>query len=102
MFRVNLPFCCYHSVVKSRLTLPDPMDCNMPGFSVPHHLPNRLSIGTMKLFNHDKCRVDCILQFLLVLCWRAEGNEDLGLKEGLNWDAASSGPICHPRVSLSR
>ena len=100
MFRVDLP--CCRSVAKSCLTLPDPMDCNTPGFSVPHHLPNRLSTGTKKLLKHDKCRVDCILQFLLELCWKAEGNEDLGLKEGLNWGAASSGPICHPRINLSR
>ena len=30
---------CYCSVVNSCLTLCDPMDCSMPGFPVPHHLP---------------------------------------------------------------
>ena len=33
----ELCFCC--SVTKSCLTLCNSMDCNMPGFSVPHHLP---------------------------------------------------------------
>ena len=32
-----LTCCC--SVVKSCLTLCDPMDCSTPGFPVPHHLP---------------------------------------------------------------
>ena len=31
--------CCYCSVKKSCLTLHDPMDCSIPGFPVPHHLP---------------------------------------------------------------
>ena len=29
----------FSSVIQSCLTLRDPMDCNMPGFSVLHHLP---------------------------------------------------------------
>ena len=31
--------CCCCSVTQSCLTLCDPMDCSMPGLSVPHHLP---------------------------------------------------------------
>ena len=31
-------FCCF-SVLKSHLTLSDPMDCSTPGFPVLHHLP---------------------------------------------------------------
>ena len=31
-------FCCF-SVAKSCLTLCDPMECSVPGFPVPHHLP---------------------------------------------------------------
>ena len=31
--------CCCHSVAKSCLTPPDPMDCNTPGFPILHHLP---------------------------------------------------------------
>ena len=31
--------CCSCSVIKSCLTLLDPMDCSTPGFSVLHHLP---------------------------------------------------------------
>ena len=30
--------CCCCSVAQSRLTLCDPMDCSMPGFSVLHHV----------------------------------------------------------------
>ena len=30
---------CCSPVTKSRPTLCDPMDCNMPGFPVPHYLP---------------------------------------------------------------
>ena len=30
--------CCYCSVNKSHLTLCDPMDCRMPGHSIPHQL----------------------------------------------------------------
>ena len=30
--------CCCYSVTKSCLILCDPMDCNMPGLPVPHHL----------------------------------------------------------------
>ena len=30
--------CCFCSVAKSYLILCDPMDCNTPGFSVPHHI----------------------------------------------------------------
>ena len=38
--RPNLPLCyCYCSVTKLCLTLCDSMDCSMPGFPVPHHLP---------------------------------------------------------------
>ena len=33
------PFTFYCSVAKSCLTLPDHMDCSMPGFPVPHYLP---------------------------------------------------------------
>ena len=32
--------CCFCSVAKSCLTLCDPMDCSMPGFSVLYHLPD--------------------------------------------------------------
>ena len=35
----RISFCCCCSVTKSCLTLCDPMDCSMPGFPVPHHLP---------------------------------------------------------------
>ena len=34
----NFLHCCYCSVAKSCLTLCDPMDCLMPGFSVLHYL----------------------------------------------------------------
>ena len=36
---VILIYRCYYSVTKSCLTLCDPMDCSIPGFPVPHHLP---------------------------------------------------------------
>ena len=32
-------FVCCRSVAKSSLTLCDPMDCSLPGFSVLYHLP---------------------------------------------------------------
>ena len=32
-------YSCCCSVTKSCLTFCDPMDCSMPGFPVPHHLP---------------------------------------------------------------
>ena len=32
-------FVCCCSVAKSSLTLCDAMDCSLPGFSVPHYLP---------------------------------------------------------------
>ena len=38
MLRLYTSVCCI-SVVKSCLTLFDPMGCSMPGFSVLHHLP---------------------------------------------------------------
>ena len=33
------PCCCCFSVVKLPLTLCDPMNCRMPGFSIHHYLP---------------------------------------------------------------
>ena len=38
-----MPHCCC-SVAKSCLTLCDPMDCSMPGFPVPHHLPEFVQV----------------------------------------------------------
>ena len=32
-------YCCCFSAPKSYLTLCSPVDCSMPGLSVPHHLP---------------------------------------------------------------
>ena len=47
--------CCCCSVTQSCLTLCDPMDCSMPGFSVLHYLPELLkcmSIELVTLSNH--------------------------------------------------
>ena len=55
-------FCCFCSVAKSRLTLPDPMDCSMPGSSVIHYLQEfshsfwlgyRLEVPATPLFGSD-------------------------------------------------
>ena len=43
--------CCCCSVAELCSTLCDPMDCSMPGFPVPHHLPSLpkfLSIASVK------------------------------------------------------
>ena len=38
-FRTNLRLSQFSSVTQSCLTLCDPMNCSMPGFPVPHQLP---------------------------------------------------------------
>ena len=49
-------FCCWCcSVIKSCLTLCDPMDCSTPGFPVPHHLlefAQFMSIESVMPSNH--------------------------------------------------
>ena len=40
IFKSNqMPISCCCSIAKSYLTIHDSMDCNTPGFPVPHHLP---------------------------------------------------------------
>ena len=58
-FRINAfktHLCC--SVAKLHLTLHDPMDCSMPGFPVPHHLPEFAQV-------HVHCVSDVIRQIIL-------------------------------------
>ena len=52
---LRILFCCCCSVTKSCLTLCDPLDCSMPGFSVLHCLPESAqftSIELVMLSNH--------------------------------------------------
>ena len=44
------PYYCCCSLVKSCLTLRNPMDCSMPGFPVPHHLLESVQVYVHSLF----------------------------------------------------
>ena len=69
--------CCF-SVTKLRLILCEPMDCSMPGFPVPHSLPEFAKFHVHWVFDaiqppHPLLRI-CGHWWVLQICWHIECN----------------------------
>ena len=70
-YLISSPVCCY-SVTQSCPALFDPLDCNMPGFPVLHHLPELAQTHVHRVG-------DAIVEALIHLKWHFSSNLSLQL-----------------------